>query len=127
MTAHHGPPEGEPGWRGEDPRRAHARGLPEHRQRPAVARDPPPGIGDREDPQRLRLTGAPGPAVIVGISDMGDRFRLTFNEVEVVEPDHDLPKLPVACAVWEPRPSLSTSAECWLLSGGPHHTVLSRP
>ncbi|WP_353951355.1 L-arabinose isomerase [Knoellia sp. S7-12] len=85
----------------------------------------PLGIGDREDPVRLRFTGAPGPAVIVGISDMGDRFRLTLNEVEVVEPDHALPKLPVACAVWEPRPSLSTSAECWLLSGGPHHTVLS--
>ncbi|MFC7486129.1 L-arabinose isomerase [Knoellia sp. CPCC 206453] len=85
----------------------------------------PLGIGDREDPVRLRFTGAPGPAVIVGISDMGGRFRLTLNEVEVVDPDHDLPKLPVACAVWEPQPSLSTSAECWLLSGGPHHTVLS--
>src|SRR4051795_1119614 len=37
----------------------------------------------------------------------------------------DLPSLPVACAVWEPRPSLSTSAESWLLAGGPHHTVLT--
>jgi L-arabinose isomerase len=43
-----------------------------------------------------------------------------------VEPDEALPKLPVACAVWRPRPSLSTSAECWLLAGGPHHTVLSK-
>jgi L-arabinose isomerase len=31
----------------------------------------------------------------------------------------------VACAVWESRPSLATSAESWLLAGGPHHTVLS--
>ena len=85
----------------------------------------PLGIGDREDPVRLRFTAAPGPAVVVGISDMGDRFRLTLNEVDVVEPDQALPCLPVACAVWEPRPSLATSAECWLLSGGPHHTVLS--
>jgi len=85
----------------------------------------PLGIGNREDPVRLRFTGAPGPAVVVGISDMGDRFRLTLNEVDVVAPDQALPRLPVACAVWEPRPSLSTSAECWLLAGAPHHTVLS--
>jgi L-arabinose isomerase len=31
----------------------------------------------------------------------------------------------VACAVWEPRPSLATSAEAWLMAGAPHHTVLS--
>jgi L-arabinose isomerase len=86
----------------------------------------PLGIGNREDPVRLRFTAAPGPAVVVGISDMGDRFRLTLNEIDVVAPDEALPRLPVACAVWEPRPSLSTSAECWLLSGGPHHTVLSK-
>jgi L-arabinose isomerase len=34
--------------------------------------------------------------------------------------------LPVSCAVWEPRPSLSTSAEAWLMAGAPHHTVLSK-
>jgi L-arabinose isomerase len=59
------------------------------------------------------------------MSDLGGRFRLTLNEIDVVEPDEELPRLPVACAVWEPRPSLSTSAESWLLAGGPHHTVLS--
>jgi L-arabinose isomerase len=85
----------------------------------------PLGIGGREDPVRLRFTAAPGPGVVVGISDVGDRFRLTLNEIDVVEPDEALPRLPVACAVWEPRPSLSTSAESWLLAGGPHHTVLS--
>ena len=44
----------------------------------------------------------------------------------MVEPDEELPQLPVACAVWEPRPSLSTSAEAWLMAGAPHHTVLSK-
>jgi L-arabinose isomerase len=34
--------------------------------------------------------------------------------------------LPVARAVWKPAPSLSTSAECWLTAGGPHHTVLTQ-
>ncbi|MDN5796586.1 MAG: L-arabinose isomerase [Intrasporangium sp.] len=85
----------------------------------------PLGIGDREDPVRLRFTAAPGPGIVVGISDLGDRFRLTLNEIDVVEPDADLPRLPVACAVWEPRPNLYTSAESWLLAGAPHHTVLS--
>ena len=28
--------------------------------------------------------------------------------------------------MWEPRPSLSTSAESWLMAGAPHHTVLSK-
>ena len=86
----------------------------------------PLSIGDREDPVRLRFTADPGPAVVLGISDLGDRFRLTVNEVEVVEPDEALPRLPVACAVWKPQPSLSTSAEAWLMAGGPHHTVLSK-
>jgi L-arabinose isomerase len=56
---------------------------------------------------------------------MGDRFRLVANEIEVVAPDEPLPRLPVARAVWEPAPDLRTSTECWLMAGGPHHTVLS--
>jgi L-arabinose isomerase len=86
----------------------------------------PLSIGGREDPVRLRFTADPGPAVVAGLSDLGDRFRLTVNEIDVVEPDAALPNLPVACAVWEPRPSLSTSAEAWLMAGAPHHTVLSK-
>jgi L-arabinose isomerase len=86
----------------------------------------PLSIGGREDPVRLRFTADPGPAVVAGLSDLGDRFRLTVNEIDVVEPDEALPNLPVACAVWEPRPSLSTSAEAWLMAGAPHHTVLSK-
>ncbi|WP_183098555.1 L-arabinose isomerase [Nocardioides pelophilus] len=86
----------------------------------------PLSIGGREDPVRLRFTADPGPAVVAGLSDLGDRFRLTVNEIDVVEPDEDLPRLPVACAVWEPRPSLATSAEAWLMAGAPHHTVLSK-
>jgi L-arabinose isomerase len=86
----------------------------------------PLAIGGREDPVRLRFTADPGPAVVAGLSDLGDRFRLTVNEIDVVEPDEALPHLPVACAVWEPRPSLSTSAEAWLMAGAPHHTVLSK-
>jgi L-arabinose isomerase len=85
----------------------------------------PLSIGDREDPVRLVFDAVPGPAIVVGICDLGDRFRLVLNEVTVVEPDEPLPKLPVARAVWEPKPDLVTSAESWIAAGGPHHTVLS--
>jgi L-arabinose isomerase len=85
----------------------------------------PLGIGNREDPVRLVFTATPGPGFVVGISDVGDRFRLTANEIEIVEPDEPLPRLPVARAVWKPLPDLATSTESWLLAGGPHHTVLS--
>jgi L-arabinose isomerase len=85
----------------------------------------PLGIGNREDPVRMVFDAAPGPAVVLGMADLGERFRLVANEIDVVAPDQPLPKLPVARAVWKPRPSLSTSAESWLTAGGPHHTVLS--
>jgi L-arabinose isomerase len=85
----------------------------------------PLAIGNREDPVRLVFDATPADAVVVGVADMGDRFRLVANEVEVVPPDEPLPRLPVARAVWKPRPDLRTSTEAWLSAGGPHHTVLS--
>ncbi|GAA4562517.1 L-arabinose isomerase [Planotetraspora kaengkrachanensis] len=85
----------------------------------------PLGIGGREDPVRLVFDAAPGPAVVVGLADMGERFRLVANEIDVVAPLEPLPRLPVARAVWSPRPDLRTSTESWLTAGGPHHTVLS--
>ena len=85
----------------------------------------PLSIGDREDPVRLVFDATPGPAVVVGMSDMGGRLRLTANEIDVVPPDEPLSNLPVARAVWQPRPDFTTSVESWLLAGGPHHTVLS--
>jgi L-arabinose isomerase len=86
----------------------------------------PLSIGGREDPVRLVFDAAPGPGVVIGVAHLGDRFRLVLNEIEVVPPDEPLPKLPVARAVWKPKPSLSRSAESWLTAGGPHHTVLTQ-
>ena len=85
----------------------------------------PLSIGGRQDPVRLVFTARPGPAVVVGLMDLGTRLRLVANEIDVVEPDQGLPRLPVARAVWRPRPDLATSAESWLLAGGPHHTAFS--
>lgn len=83
------------------------------------------GIGNRHDPVRLVFDTDPGPGVVLAWSDLRDRFRLTANTVDVVEPDEPLPNLPVARAVWEPHPDLNTSATCWLTAGAAHHTVLS--
>jgi L-arabinose isomerase len=85
----------------------------------------PLSIGGREDPVRLVFTAPPGPALNAAIVDLGDRFRMIVNEVEVVDPDEPLPRLPVARAVWKPKPDLATSAEAWLTAGGPHHTALT--
>jgi L-arabinose isomerase len=85
----------------------------------------PLSIGGRSDPVRLVFAAAPGEARVVGLSDLGDRFRLVINEVEVVESDQPLPRLPVARAVWRPHPDLATAAESWLMAGGPHHTAMT--
>ncbi|QGG42820.1 L-arabinose isomerase [Aeromicrobium yanjiei] len=85
----------------------------------------PLSMGNREEPVRLRFVADPGEGIVVGLSDLGDRFRLTANDVTLVEPDEPLPRLPVACAMWQAHPSLATAAEAWIMAGGPHHTVLT--
>ena len=85
----------------------------------------PLGIGGKEDPVRMVFTADPAPGRVLCLADLGHRFRIVVNEIEVVEPNEDLPNLPVARAVWEPKPSLSVSAESWMLAGGSHHTVLT--
>jgi L-arabinose isomerase len=85
----------------------------------------PLGIGGKDDPVRLVFTADPGNAVVVALSDVRDRFRLTANVVDVVEPRAPLPNLPVGRAVWRPRPDFATSAAAWLTAGAAHHTVMS--
>ena len=84
----------------------------------------PLGIGGRQDPVRLVFTADPGPALVVAMSDLRDRFRLVANLVRNVEAP-DLPRLPVGRAVWEPAPDFATSAACWLAAGAAHHTVMT--
>ncbi len=86
----------------------------------------PLGIGGKADPVRLVFTAPAGPAVNAAVIDLGDRFRILLNEVDVVAPPQPLPKLPVARAFWKPRPDLKTAAASWIYAGGPHHTVLSQ-
>jgi L-arabinose isomerase len=85
----------------------------------------PLGIGGKEDPARLVFNVPEGPAINASIVDMGNRFRMIVNPVEVVKPDADFPKLPVARALWVPQPDLPTGAAAWILAGGAHHTSFS--
>jgi L-arabinose isomerase len=85
----------------------------------------PLSIGGRGDPVRLVFDTDPGEAVVISLTDVRNRFRLTANVVDVVPPDEPLPHLPVARAVWVPRPDFYTSAEAWLLAGGAHHTAMT--
>jgi L-arabinose isomerase len=86
----------------------------------------PLSIGGRADPVRLVFSAPPGPGFTVGLVDLGSRLRLVANEVDVVAPEAELPRLPVAHAVWVPRPDLATAAEAWLMAGGPHHTCFTQ-
>jgi L-arabinose isomerase len=97
---------------------------------PSIAADRPRlevhplSIGGKEDPVRLVFDAHPGPAVAACVTDMGDRFRMVASVVDVVPPEQPLPKLPVARAMWHPRPDLKTNAAAWIHAGGSHHTSL---
>jgi len=84
----------------------------------------PLGIGGKADPARLIFTAKPGQGIAATIVDMGNRFRMIVNQVDLIEPK-PLPKLPVACALWIPQPSLEVGAAAWILAGGTHHTSFS--
>jgi L-arabinose isomerase len=99
---------------------------------PSIAADKPSlevhplGIGGKADPVRLVFTAPSGPAIVASLVDMGDKFRLIVNNVDVIQPEHSLPKLPVARAVWIPQPSLKIAAAAWIYAGGAHHTGFSQ-
>ncbi len=83
-------------------------------------------IGIRKDIARLKFTGKPGPAMNITTVDLGTRFRIVINELDTVAPPADLPNLPVASALWEPRPTLGIAGAAWIHAGGAHHSVYSQ-
>jgi L-arabinose isomerase len=85
----------------------------------------PLGIGGKEDPARLVFTAPAGAALNASVIDLGNRFRLIVNEVDVVKPPKPLPRLPVARAVWKCRPDFKTACGAWIRAGGAHHTAFS--
>jgi L-arabinose isomerase len=83
-------------------------------------------IGNKSDPARLVFNTAAGRAINASLVTIGNRFRLVVNTVDVVAPDAPLTQLPVARAVWIPRPNLKVAAAAWIYAGGSHHTVFSQ-
>ncbi len=81
-------------------------------------------IGGKADPARLVFKTAPGKGINVSVIDLGNRFRMIVNEVEVVKCP-DMPRLPVASVLWKPMPDLKTGAAAWIFAGGAHHTGFS--
>lgn len=81
-------------------------------------------IGGKADPARLVFKTAPGKGINASVIDLGNRFRMIVNEVEVVKCP-DMPKLPVASVLWTPMPDLKTGAAAWIFAGGAHHTGFS--
>ena len=92
-------------------------------EKPSAEIHPLP-IGGKADPVRLVFTAAAGKAVNASVVDVGNRFRLIVNQVNVIQPQHALPKLPVARAIWAPEPNLKVAATAWIHAGGAHHTAL---
>lgn len=99
---------------------------------PSIAADKPKlevhlhTIGCRNDIARLLFTGKAGPALCISLVDLGTRFRMIISEVDTVTPQHELPKLPVAKALWEPRPNLQVAAAAWIHAGGAHHSTYTQ-
>ncbi|WP_409422337.1 L-arabinose isomerase [Pseudaeromonas sp. ZJS20] len=84
------------------------------------------GIGKKAYPARLLFNAPAGQAVNASLIDLGNRFRLVVNDLEVVDLPQSLPKLPVACALWKPMPDLEVGAEAWIRAGAAHHAVFSQ-
>ena len=84
----------------------------------------PLSIGGKDDPARLVFKAHRGAGLNASVIDLGNRFRMLLNPVEVIECP-DMPKLPVASVLWKPLPDLKTSAKAWIMAGGAHHTSFS--
>ncbi|GET22734.1 L-arabinose isomerase [Prolixibacter denitrificans] len=85
----------------------------------------PLGIGGKDAPARLVFDSETGDAMNVTLIDMGNRFRVIVNTLDVIEPYQDLPKLPVARALWKTHPNLEDGAAAWIYAGGTHHSVFT--
>ena len=79
----------------------------------------------KEDPVRLVFDADPAEAVIVGLVDLGGRFRMIANVVDIVSPEAPIPNLPSARAYWKPRPGFYQALEDWLRYGGGHHDAIT--
>ncbi len=87
----------------------------------------PLGIGGKADPVRLVFTAPARPRQSwPRVVDMGDRFRMIVNEVDVIRLSSSLPSFPLRAPSGCPRPALKVGAAAWIYAGGAHHTGFSQ-
>lgn len=84
----------------------------------------PLSIGGKADPVRLVFDADPRPAVITCLVDLGNRFRVVTQTVQLVE-HPDTPQLRIGKAVWRTAAPFDVATAAWIHAGGSHHTVLS--
>ena len=85
----------------------------------------PLGIGGKDAPARLIFESETGDAMNVTLIDMGNRFRIIVNTLDVIEPLDKMPRLPVASAFWKTHPNLADGAAAWICAGGTHHSAFT--
>jgi len=85
----------------------------------------PLGIGGKDAPARLIFESETGDAMNVTVIDMGSRFRIIVNTLDVIDPLEEMPKLPVASAYWKTHPNLADGAAAWIYAGGTHHSAFT--
>lgn len=99
---------------------------------PSIAADKPSiqihrhTIGQTNDVARAIFSAKAGPALVLTLLDLGNRYRMLVNTIDTVTPPSSLPNLPVAHALWEPKPTLEISAAAWIHAGGAHHSVYTQ-
>ena len=76
------------------------------------------------DNEEVGSTTKQGAGVTATVVDLGNRFRLIVNDVDLIK-SQPLPKLPVASALWIPQPSFEVGVGCWMNAGGTHHSCFS--
>ncbi len=98
---------------------------------PSIALDKPRievhplGIGGKDDPARMVFNSKEGQGIMVTLVDLGDRFRMIANKINLKRIPEKMPNLPVARSLWEALPDFKTSATAWIYAGGAHHSVLT--
>lgn len=99
---------------------------------PSIAADKPAieihrhTIGQTNDVARAIFSAKAGPALVVTLIDLGNRYRMLVNTIDTIMPPSKLPNLPVAHALWQPKPNLEISAAAWIHAGGAHHSVYTQ-
>jgi len=98
---------------------------------PTISKDRPQiivsklDIGGKGLTARMKFDAKPGNAYLISLVELYGKYRLIVSEIEVVDVSVYTPELPVAKAIWKPKPNFYSATEAWLYVGGSHHNILT--